>query len=104
MAQTVARWRAVFYQGLFHHDLFTAASDLAYLAVQGSLRRRFMVGYGDHIPFAHKDRTEYLDARSFDDVHEAVRRTGPYAPGKGWRLAGISPVATRASIAASPRC
>ena len=92
VAQTVARLRAVFYHGLFDYDLFTAASDLAYLAVEGALRRRFMVGYGGRVPFVHKDRTEYVEARSFDDVHEAVRRTGPYALGKGWRLAGISAV------------
>ena len=37
VAQTVARLRAVFYHGLFDYDLFTAASDLAYLAVEGAL-------------------------------------------------------------------
>jgi hypothetical protein len=89
-AQTVARLRAVFYHGLFDYDLFTAASDLAYLAVEGALRRRFMVAYGGRIPFVHKDRTEQLEVRSFDDVHEAVRRTGVYAPAKGWRLVGMS--------------
>jgi hypothetical protein len=86
VAQTVARLRAVFYYGLFDYDLFTAASDLAYLSVEGALRRRFMIGYGGRIAFVGKDHTEYVEARSFDDMHEAVRRPGPYAPGKGWRL------------------
>ena len=87
--QVLLRLRLVFHHGLFDYELFTAAGDLAYLAVGGALRRRFILAYDGRVPFVKDDHREELVVTDFDNVHKAIHR-GAYAPGKGWRLAGIA--------------
>ena len=84
--RSIDRVRAVFCHGLFDYDLLTAAQSLAYLLVEGALRRRFVHAYGGVVPFVQEDRTEALATDSFDDVNAAVRRGGSYASDRGWRL------------------
>jgi hypothetical protein len=86
VARTLKRVRTVFLHGLFDYELFTAAQDLAFLGLEGMLRRRFMVAYDGSLPFVKNGAREALAIRTFDDVRRAVRRRAR----AGWRLGGIN--------------
>jgi hypothetical protein len=87
--RTLQRLRSVFCYGLFEYELFTAAQDLAFLAIEGALGRRFMLAYNGRVPFVKPGQREEIEAGNFDVVHRSLRRDGRFSPSAGWRLAGI---------------
>lgn len=76
--------------GVLEYEFFSAAADLALLALEGALRRRFVDFYAGRIPVvARRGRTKGAEAvlrvRRFEQVWEVARDWDLVAPGESPR-------------------
>lgn len=65
------RVRRTFLQGLLEFDLFTVASDLSRLVLEGALRVRFLTYYSGEIQTCRAGEAALLATNSFDAVRKA---------------------------------
>ncbi len=73
------RVRQLHLYGVLEYEFFSAASDLAYLALEGALRVRFLSYYTDGVPIGRDAERRTLKVSSFDEVRAAKS--------KRWKLA-----------------
>jgi hypothetical protein len=80
------RVRLLHQHGVLEYEFFSAAADLALLALEGALRRRFVDFYAGRMPVigkrgANKDTPNELAVRTFEEVWEAAADWDLASPG-----------------------
>lgn len=75
--------RVLFLQGVLQYECFTHAGKLALLTIEQALRDRFLTYYGRRIVLVNSKsgQERVVQASSFDQVQEVLRRTG-----RRWQL------------------
>ncbi|HEY2325975.1 MAG TPA: hypothetical protein VGH52_00670 [Gaiellaceae bacterium] len=66
------RVRQCFLHGLLDYELFTAASDLAHLSLEGALRHRFISYYSGAVPIVRGKVADVIVASSFKEYRDAL--------------------------------
>jgi len=66
------RVRKLFLYGLLEYEFFSAAYDLAHLALEGALRHRFATYYEGRIPVWRDGAPDALVVSSFDEYYDAL--------------------------------
>jgi hypothetical protein len=84
------RVRLLHQHGVLEYEFFSAAADLALLALEGALRRRFVDFYNGRIPVIRrrgpaKDAQAVLLVRLFEQIWEGVREWDLAPPGESQR-------------------
>ena len=84
---TFDRLRLLHSYGVLSYDMFTAADDLAHLAIEQALRDRFIEFHDGTVPFQDAHCTvHHVPAASFEALYEEIHAEGRLRSPQRWRL------------------